>query len=379
MRFTVSKHDLLSVLVTTGAIVEKSSNIAEMCLTVTATFGDAAIAISGTSRSVTGTNRVSAGIEAGGSLLLDAANLRNVVKALPDGMIDFSEGENLRVNVKAGKSKYVLNGVDPTTAIPAPPLETAPPVIVDAAVLRKILDRSSFAIAPDDNRYGLNGLKLEIANSDEGQQLRAIASDGNRLSWAQGPCSGTGAIPRRMLLPNKGVRHLRAMIADADGPVRIAFGDRACVATCGNASLHMRLMEAEFPNYKEVIPTTFKRRAVVNRAAFLDSLKRVEVFCDTQHSVRIAFTSDGATLSTRKLDAGDAREELEIATFEGDPITMGFNIVFLREALIAATEDAVQLRFGNELSPVLVCGQTGEPLDHIDESGVSIVMPVRLD
>ena len=167
------------------------------------------------------------------------------------------------------------------------------------------------------------------------------------------------------------------MIDGLSGPVEIGFGERAAVMRFEGTTVHMRLLEAEFPNYKEVLPTNFKRRVVVDRSRFLESLRRVGIFA-ADHSVRFAFSADGLVLSSRKLDAGDAREEVDVKSFDGEPITMGFNATFLQEAITAAGEDDVLLRLGDGLSPAVVT-----PLDSTDTAAdtdaLFVVMPVRLD
>ena len=163
------------------------------------------------------------------------------------------------------------------------------------------------------------------------------------------------------------------MIDGLSGPVEIGFGERAAVVRFEATTVHMRLMEAEFPNYKEVMPTSFKRRVVVERAAFLESLRRVSIFAtDGSHSVRFAFSEDGIVLTARKLDAGDAREEVA-AEFSGEPITMGFNAHFMQEVMSALTCSQVTLNLGDLLSPCII-----RPFGD-DESALFVVMPVRLD
>jgi DNA polymerase-3 subunit beta len=199
-----------------------------------------------------------------------------------------------------------------------------------------------------------------------------VGTDGNRLSWAQGPFTGTLSIGRRMLLPRKPLAEVRKMIDGLSGPVEIGFGERAVVMRFEGVTVHMRLLEAEFPNYKEVLPTNFKRRVVVDRDVFMEGLRRVSIFAtDGSHSVRFAFTTDGLVLTARKLDAGDAREEVAI-DFSGDPITMGFNARFIQDVLAALKSTRVTLELGDTLSPCIL-----KPMD--EDNALFVVMPVRLD
>ena len=207
--------------------------------------------------------------------------------------------------------------------------------------------------------------------------LRMVSTDGNRLSYAQAPFTGTLTIGRRMLLPRKPLSEVRKMIDNYTGTVEIAFGERAAVVRFEGATVHMRLLEAEFPNYKEVLPTTFKRRVIVKRVALLESLRRTGIFAtDGSHSIRIAFAPAGITLTARKLDAGDSRDEVD-ASLTGEPIVIGSNGHFLTEVLAVIKEDTVRLSLGDDLSPVIIEGMEND--DQPATDCLFVVMPVRLD
>ena len=168
------------------------------------------------------------------------------------------------------------------------------------------------------------------------------------------------------------------MIDGYAGLVEIGFGERAAVVSFEGTTVHMRLLEAEFPNYREVLPTTFKRTATVGRIAMLESLKRVGIFAtDTSHSIRIAFSEAGIVLTARKLDAGDAREEMDVARYDGEALTLGTNGGFLTAILNACTEDNMRLSMGDALSPIIVQGMESD--DSPDDNALFVVMPVRLD
>jgi len=378
MRFLIQRDVLLPALLRGAAIApKKGSNAVDSCILLSAYEGG--LRVTATDKAMTYVGNFSANVENFGEVAIDAANALQVAKVLPNDVVSVQLGENYRVDVKCGKSAYKLAGQAAADFPPAPPLDTKGSLTIDAADLRKIIDQTWFSVAPDDNKYGLNGAHLDAVTTDGGQVLRMVGTDGNRLSWAQAPFTGTLAIGRRMLLPRKPLAEVRKMIDGISGPVEIGFGERAAVVRFEGATVHMRLLEAEFPAYKEVLPTAFKRRVVVERARFLESLRRVSIFAtDGSHSVRFAFSSDGIVLTARKLDAGDAREEVDVKGYDGEPITMGFNATFLQEAITAAGEDDVLIRLGDGLSPAVVT-----PLDSADvdaaPDALFVVMPVRLD
>ena len=378
MRFLIQSAELRRLLATAAACVEKgSSNPINRCILLQA-YEDG-VRATATDKGMTFIGNFSANVEIPGEVAIDAANALQVAKVLPNDVVSVQLGDNYRIDVKCGKSAYKLAGQTASEFQPTPSFEVSGSLQIQAADLRRIIDQTWFSIAPDDNRYGLNGAHLDAVDTPAGRMLRMVGTDGNRLSWAQAPFTGTLAIGRRMLLPRKPLAEVRKMIDGLSGPVEIGFGERAAVMRFEGTTVHMRLLEAEFPNYKEVLPTNFKRRVVVDRSRFLESLRRVSIFAtDGSHSVRFAFSQDGIVMTARKLDAGDAREEVDVKSFDGEPITMGFNATFLQEAITAAGEDDVLLRLGDGLSPAIVT-----PLDSTDTTAdtdaLFVVMPVRLD
>ena len=376
MRFLASVSDLKAAIKqASAATAAKSANAALQCLRIVATAEG--LVLTGTNNAITLSVPCAANVETPGSILLDAGNLKQVMAVLPEGTVEFSTSPDStnRVDVRVGKSAYKLNYLDPADFPPTPVLAADRGISVEAADMRKVLDRVTFSIAPDDNKYGLNGLHIEAADGDT--MLRAVATDGNRLSWAQVPFTGVLDIGRRMLIPLQAVLRLRGLVDGFTGPVLIAFAGSGAQATVGGSTLHMRLMEAEFPNYKEVVPTSFLRTVDVERAMFLESLRRVSIFAkDGSRSVRFAFGEESILLSSRKLDAGDAREELP-AELRGEPISMGFNADYIQEAVEAAGGGTIRLRLGDELSPAIVRGMDTKETE--DDSCLFVVMPVRLD
>ena len=378
MRFLIQRSEFLRALTRGAAIAEKKAST-PILTSVLLRATEGGLKLTATDKAMTYVGTFAANVETPGEVAVNAMNALQAIKALPDEVVELILADNAKIHVRCGKSVYKLEGQAAAEFPPAPSFEVSGSLSIQAADLRRIIDRTWFSIAPDDNHYGLNGAHLDAVDTPDGRMLRMVSADGNRLSWAQAPFTGNLGIGRRMLLPRKPLAEVRKMIDGFGGPVEIGFGERAAVVRFEGTTVHMRLLEAEFPNYKEVLPTNFKRRVVVERARFIESLRRVSIFAsDTSHSVRFAFSETGVVLSARKLDAGDAREEADVKSFEGDPITMGFNADFLQDALTAAGEDDVLIQLGDALSPAVVT-----PLESADSNAATdaffVVMAVRLD
>jgi DNA polymerase-3 subunit beta len=371
MDFLIQRDELIRALSRVQGIVEKRSTT-PILSTVLLQAHEGGLRITATDKAMTYIGNFAANVKTPGEVAVDAANAFQVAKVLPTDAVSITLGDNQRVDVRCGKSHYKLAGQAASDFPLSPSFDATGTLTVQAVDLRRIIDQTWFSIAPDDNRYGLNGAHLDTVETPAGRMLRMVGTDGNRLSWSQTAFSGTLSIGKRLLLPRKPLAEIRKMIDGIDAKVEVGFGERAAVVRFETTTVHMRLLEAEFPNYKEVLPTSFKRRVIVDRDIFQEGLRRVSIFAtDGSHSVRFAFSSDGLILTARKLDAGDAREEVPI-DFSGDTITMGFNAKFIQEVLAAITASRITLELGDTLSPCIL-----RPLD--DENALFVVMPVRLD
>lgn len=372
MDFHIHRDELIRALARVQGIVErKSSNPLLSAVLIQAR--DEEIRITATDKSMTYVSDLSATVLNAGEIAVDAADLFQITKVLPSDVVSIKLADTQRIEIRCGRSLFKLNGHAAADFPPTPALDLPPVLTIHAPELRRMLDQVLFSVAADDNRYGLNGAHIEQITAPDGSRfLRLVGTDGNRLSWSQGPFTGELTIGRKLLLPRKPLAELRKLLDGVDKTVEFAFGERSAVASFPGTRLQMRLLEADFPNYRDVLPQTFKRRAVVERDAFVDALRRVAVFAtDGTHSVRFAFSSDALVLTARKLDAGDAREEIAM-DLSGEAITVGFNARFITEVMSALPAARIILELGDTLSPCVVRGQE-------DELARFVVMPVRLE
>ena len=370
MEFLITRDDLIRALTRVQGIVEKRSTT----LILTAVLLQAraeGLRMVATDKAMTFLGDVAANVRIPGEIAVDAANFLQIAKSLPPEPVLVRLTENLRVEVRCGIAYFKLNGHAPADFPVVPPLDQSRTLTIDVAELRRVIDQTLFAVAPDDNRYGLNGSHIE-ETTGENPQLRFVSTDGNRLCWSQAPFSGELGIARKMLLPRKALSEIRRLLDGLEGSAELSFGERAALFRVPGVMLHLRLLEADFPDYRQVLPSGFKRRVVLERDRFQESLRRVAIFAtDGAHSVRFAFSGDGLVLTSRKADAGDSREELP-ADLSGEPITMGFNARFVLDVLGVLQGSRVVCDLGDTLSPCIL-------RDPDDERALFVIMPVRLD
>lgn len=308
-----------------------------------------------------------------GQVTVDAATFFQVAKALSGGSVQLRTVSGNRLSVRCGSSEHnmLLGSVDDYP--PVPVVKDKSSLRVKGAQLRRLIDESIFSVSSDDNRYGLNGAHAEeVVDADGSNRLRFVTTDGSRLSYSEAPYEGRFGLGRKMLLPRKALNEVRKLADVDDADWDVSFGERTATFHTAGLTLHGRLIEGEFPDYRQVLPASFKRRVEVETKGFSEALKNVRVMAnDRNHLVRFAFEADRMVLSANNVDAGDVRGEVGIE-LSGNPILTGFNLTFFQDIIGATRAERLSLELGEALDPciVRVLGR---------DDCLFVVMPMRLE
>jgi DNA polymerase-3 subunit beta len=255
---------------------------------------------------------------------------------------------------------------------PLPEFTGTATLTLPASGLKWLIDRTHFCVCTDDNRYGINGGHLELSESEDGPRLRMVGTDGHRLSYAEAGFTGDFGMPAARLLPRKALGEMRKLAERGDEALTLTFSDNGALLETSEGRFFFRLIDGEFPGYREIIPSTSQRRVVIARGLLLAAVKRVGLLASDQtRPVRFAFEGDHLTLSTQNLDIGEAREEVP-CELDGEDITVGFNGRYFSEALAATTGDQVMIELSDPLMPALLKEQD-------QDEGLFVIMPMRLD
>ena len=380
MKFNIKKSDLIEACSQATTFSEKRGDASVILASVLLCARDAVLEYTAGDRTVTLRGSVTAAVEQSGEVAVDAGYLSAAVKNMPGDVVAVVvSGKDkglVRVELSSGSSSYKLVGQAAADYPVYTSDKTSKVVTVSAGDLSRLLDQSLFAVASDDNRYGLNGTHLEVADT----QLRVVATDGNRLQWSQCAFDGELGVGKKHLVPRRAWSAIQKLVAalDETASVTIAFGERSVLVSGGAWKVRSLLLEADFPDYKQVIPSTFKRSAVVDRAALQTALRRVMLFAsDNSHTFKFQLVDADLTggtrviLTSRKVDAGEAREEVPVE-LTGDVLATGFNVKFLQDALGAFVGEKVTMQFGDALAPCVI-------IDSVAANVLSVVMPLRLE
>lgn len=309
-----------------------------------------------------------------GAVALPARKLYDIAKVLPKGPVTLQSREGNHVEISAGRGHFRLAGLPGQEFPEMPEKPKGASVPVDAEAFRRLVDRVSSFASSDETRYNLAGILLERNESGGKSLLRMVATDGHRLAIADDEVPELGGLlgEKRVLAPRKGLLEIRKL-AESGGPgsVDLSASDKFLFAGKGDTEIWVRLLDADFPDYRQVVPKDNKLVAAVPRDAFSEVLRRVSVMAPEKvHSVRLSFSGKQLEVSTTSPDVGEARDLLPI-DYEGAPVKIGFNGRYLQDAVGGVGEDTVLFEIKDEVSQVIVRPKSGT-------SFLAIIMPMRI-
>ena len=300
-------------------------------------------------------------------LTVSARKLQEILRALPDGSEAALEVQNNRLQVRSGKSRFNLQTL-PVGDFPAmaEPEAAQAKVSMPQKALRELLLLVQYAMAQQDIRYYLNGLLLVL----EGGQVKVIATDGHRLSYAARPL-GQSQEKREVILPRKAVLELSRLLADSDEPVTIDIFGAVVRFGFGGTVLTTKIIDGKFPDYTRVVPTNYQKKFSIQRQALLQSLQRAAILSNEKfRGVRWVVAAGSLRISCTNNDQEEAQEELEI-NYGGDALDIGFNITYVLDVLNNVQSDAVECAFGDANSSMLVTVPDNTEFRYV-------VMPMRI-
>src|SRR5262249_30579601 len=315
------------------------------------------------------------------NLTLNARKLFEIVRETESEEVKLDSLDNDWVELKCGRAKFKMMGLDPRT-FPAMPGQGAPgadrggtrkPVKAELAipvtVLSQMIDRTIFSVSPDEARYNLSGVYVESAGANS---ARMVATDGHRLAMIERETSSFKS-DAGVIIPRKGLQELRKLLDQpGEEEVKLSIDGQLAYLKRGGTEVSMRLVEGEFPDYRDVIPKNSRYAIKVGRDDLLAAIKRAAIFSSERyHGVKFSLSNGMLTVSSTSPETGEASEELEV-DFSGEEFAIGFNANYLRDALgVISPGNDVELGLSDDTSPGVVKTPS-------DSQYTYVVMPMRL-
>jgi DNA polymerase-3 subunit beta len=382
MELTVPKKDLLRLVSRMQGVAERKSTMPALSNVLLTVDGPTTLRVAATDLYLALVGRVPVDVKRGGSVAVPAKDLLERVRMMPDGPIQIASQDGAATTLKAAGTarRYTLRGMPGDDFPPLPaPAEGAPSLAIDVAVLQELVDKTYFSISADETRAHLNSALFEW----DGDVTRMVTTDGHRLSKMEVKVSGRQA-SATMLIPLKAIQELRRLCDDLAGEskeggaegaakpsLQIAQSGANAFFQGGGMTFAVRLVDAQFPPYAQVIPQQSEKKVRVHRAPLMDALKAVSVAAsDRTGGVKVSLASGTMRLSTESPETGEGFDEVPIE-YGGPAMTIGFNARYFLDVLGALDEDEVELGLGGELDPAVVRPVGGRAF-------LAVVMPMRI-
>jgi DNA polymerase-3 subunit beta len=372
MRFTIERGALLRTLGHVHNVVERRNTI-PILSNVLMEARDGRLSLTATDLDLAIVETVGASVAQPGATTAPAHTLFDIVRKLPDGSeveVVF-RGDEQRLTIAAGRSRFALACL-PREDFPVMTEGGLPHRFAVAAdALRKMIDKTRFAISTEETRYYLNGIYLHATESAGVPVLRAVATDGHRLARLEQPLpEGAEAIPG-VIVPRKAIGEVRKLVEEAQGEVTISLSDSKIRFAFGDIVLTSKLIDGTFPEYSRVIPTANDKILLVDGPSFANAVDRVStISSEKSRAVKLALDRDRVVLSVTSPENGSATEEL-VADYKAEPMEIGFNARYLLD--ITAQIDGNEAKFvlSDAVAPTLV-------RDGDDDSALYVLMPMRV-
>ncbi len=298
-----------------------------------------------------------------------ARKLFEIIKEIPYGEVQVSADENHNMKIISENISFRLKGLSPEDFPPFPQYRQDSFVEVDAGTLREMIDKTLYAASTEDEQANLAGIYM-TSLSDESRFTRFVATDGHRLSLIEREMSSSPLTTEGVIVPRKGVTELRRVIQEGDKKAGICLTSNQILVRFENVTMSVRLIDALFPNYEDVIPRQARKSVCLDRSLFLEALKRASIVSvERFRAVRFELSTGSLVISSSNPDIGESQEIIS-ADYTGDTTVLCFNSRYLLDILNSLDSREITLEVNDESSPAVI-------RDNDDDHFVAVVMPMR--
>jgi DNA polymerase-3 subunit beta len=372
MKLSIERATLLRAVSQAQSVVERRNTIPILANVLIEAEGEH-VSFRATDLDIEVVDKAPAQVERAGATTVSAVTLHEIVRKLPDGsLVSLTEdGTAGRLTIEAGRSSFQLQTLPREDFPVMASTDYAANFSAKAPELRRLFDKSKFAISTEETRYYLNGVYFHISENDNGKVLRAVATDGHRLARIDSVLPEGAADMPGVIVPRKTVGELRKLLDDDDAQIAVSVSETKIRFATPEITLTSKVIDGTFPDYTRVIPSGNTRRMEVDAGDFAKAVDRVAtVSSERSRAVKLALDEDRLILSVNAPDAGNAEEELVVA-YGDEKLEIGFNAKYLLEIASQVDRENAVFMFSSPAEPTLM--REGN-----DDSAIYVVMPMRV-
>lgn len=385
MQVVVNKRDFARILDRCQGVADKKGTMPVLGNVLVEVIGPTQLRLAATDLFLAVSGTIPAQVDKGGSIAVGARDLFERVRMMPDGQLSLTVTDSSALTLKAVGSarRFTVHGLPGSEFPQLPkPEATSTQFSIPAATLSALIQSTQFSISTDDSRLALNSALIEQDNG----RLRMVTTDGHRLTKAEATIPKNSAA-HTLLVPLKGIQQLKRICDDVIAELAknddvsvsepsidlLRYGPNAFFSV-GALEFTVKLVDAQFPPYEQVIPSASERVVRAPRLNVAEALKAVSVAAsDRTGGVKLSLTRDTMRFETESPESGEGFDEVGIQ-YDGPDITVGFNARYFLDIANAITDDELLIGMGGELDPAVIRPATSS--DGFDF--LAVVMPMRI-
>jgi DNA polymerase-3 subunit beta len=372
LSFTIGRAELLKSLSHVQSVVEKRGTI-PILSHIKMDVADGFVTLTATDMEIAVVDKVPADVMSNGAVTLPAHMLYDIVRKIADDadiqMVEDKAAQ--KVAITAGNAKFALATlpVDDFPAIASGELPHSFSITKEEC--RVLIEKTRFAMSSEETRYYLNGVYLHEAQHDGAPVLRAVATDGHRLSRVDVPFPAGAAGMTGVIIPRKTIGEVSKLLEDSVNDIQISISNSKIRFVFGNTVLFSKLVDGTFPDYMRVIPASNDIMLEVGAVTLAKAVDRVSVISsDKVRGVKLSLEKGAITITTPSSDQNQGEERIE-ARYDGEPLAIGFNARYLMDVLAQIEGTTVRFMVNNT-------GGASLAVDPQDDSVIYVIMPMRV-
>jgi DNA polymerase III subunit beta len=373
MDFTIKRDVFLEGVQKTLGIVDKKTTL-PILNNILLEAEENRVRIVATDREISLIARYDAYVATTGKITLSAKKLYEMIREIQGEEVHFETDEKNIVTLTCQKAIYRIMGISADEYPSVVAEENVPLFPISGSMIKDMVRKVFFAMSTDELRRNLNGIFLQTEKRPEGYTIRMVATDGHRLAAAYKNLDTTEFldIPVGVILPRKGVGEIRKVVEDDPEHVSIGLMGQMFIVQTGNVLLKVSLINAEYPDYKRVIPTEKGTMMFLPKDGFLHALRRMWVVVSAEEfrTVLLTIADNRMVLQSQNADVGEAKEDIDVS-YEGDKIEVGYNADYLIDAIEVIEEETIAFELGAGRKPGIIRSASHEEY-------LCVVMPLMI-
>jgi DNA polymerase III subunit beta len=368
MNLTIAKDQIIAGLQAVQNVVSTRTTL-PILSNVLLRASEGRVEFTATDLDVTVACSVEAKVTKPGATTVPVKKLFGIVRELNGGEIEIETDDKNVTSIRSGSSYFKIHGLAAEEFPPLPKFKDDKKVGLQQETVRAMLKKTSFAVSTDESRYVLNGIFISLKEG----KMTLVATDGRRLALVDEEVEISEKSAGEFIVPAKAINELNRLL-QGKGEVELKFGENQASFALKDEKgfsvlLITKLIEGNYPNYRQVIPGEAKERIPINREELLQALRRAEIMTSEKaNSVKLTFGRNQLAITANSPEVGEARETLAV-NYKGKEMAIAFNPRYLIDPLAALTEDEIFIELIDELSPGVV---------KINGPFLYVVMPMRL-